>query len=665
MHVHYDLGQLPDFRNAVITIGSFDGVHSGHQQILARVIQTAREKEGESIVITFHPHPRLVLHPNGDGLQLITTVEEKIQLLGGYGIDHVVVVPFTVEFSRQSPDAYIADFLYGKFHPSCIVIGYDHRFGLNRQGDIQYLRKSAAKSGFEVVEIPKQEVEDIAVSSTKIRKALEKGAMRQAGRLLNHPFTITGTVVRGQQIGSKIGFPTANIDPGNPHKLIPPHGVYAVRVMHKDQIYSGMLYIGDRPTLPELPQRNIEVHIFDFDRDIYGDKIRLELIERLRGDMVFEGLEPLRQQLMIDRETARAVLARKPGSEQESRHAIPKVSVAMLNYNTRELLEEMIPRVLETNYENLELIVIDNGSTDGSSGFLQGRYPNVRCITLEKNYGFAEGYNRGLKGIQTDYLVLLNTDVLVDPNWIAPLIELMEQNSEIAVAMPKILDYRSRDHFEYAGAAGGWIDYLGYPFCRGRIFNSVEKDDGQYDSTQEIFWASGAAFFIRPRLFKELGGFDGSYFAHLEEIDLCWKLKRAGYRIVCVPAAKVYHIGGGTLEYQNSRKTYLNFRNSLFTILKNESPGKLLWLIPLRLILDGIAGIQFLLSGKSSHLRAILKAHFHFYRSFGSYRRQRSVIQEQIQKISIHPEMNKKGMYPKSIVWQHFVRGRKFFKNLP
>ncbi|MBR9920560.1 MAG: bifunctional riboflavin kinase/FAD synthetase [Bacteroidetes bacterium] len=665
MRVFNDLADLPDFKNAVLTIGSFDGVHSGHQKILEQVNQLARTNQGESIVITFHPHPRLVIYPNDKELRLLTTIEEKIQLFRRYGIDNVVVVPFTVEFSQQSADEYIQRFLVDKFHPKHIVIGYDHRFGLNRQGDINYLKWHTKDFGFEVLEIPKQEVEDIAVSSTKVRKAIEQGEVAQAARWLNHHFTLTGNVIKGEQLGSKLGFPTANLDLGSKHKIVPPDGVYAIVATHKEQQYQGMLYIGNRPSLPHLPQKSIEVNLFNFDMDIYGDKLRLELVERLRGDLTFDTLEDLKSQLARDKEACLEILNKPAGNSRKQAKSLPKVSVVLLNYNTRDLLEKMIPAVLETQYDNLEIAVIDNGSTDGSVGFLQARFPLVKCVELTENHGFAGGYNLGLKEIEAEYVVLLNTDVKVDPNWLQPLIALLENDKTVGAVMPKILDYNQPDQFEYAGAAGGWIDYLGYPFCRGRIFQTVEKDQGQYDQPQEIFWASGAAFVLRQSLFEKLNGFDGSFFAHLEEIDLCWRIKRAGYRILAIPESKVWHIGGGTLNYESTRKTYLNFRNSLYMLIKNEERRKLRWLIPLRLILDGIAGFQFLLQGKTAHIGAILRAHGHFYRNFGTYRKKRKSESDQIARISISSEMNRSGIYSKSIIWQYFIRRRKTFKSLP
>lgn len=308
MQIHRDLEQLPVFKNTVLTIGSFDGVHLGHQHILQRLQTLAQEVEGESLLVTFHPHPRLVLRPDDYQLQLLTTIEEKAELLAQQGLNHLVLTPFTKAFSEQSPAAYIEDFLIKHFQPRCIVIGYDHRFGKNREGDISYLRKHQELGGFEVEEISKQEVEDIAVSSTKIRKAVSKGAVAQAARLLGHPFQIRGTVVKGNQIGRGIGFPTANVQVANPHKLIPPVGIYAVRVQYEGQRYGGMLYIGTRPTIGEALEQTIEVNIFDFEQNIYGASLKIDFLAHIRGDSKFEDLEGLRKQLQADRAAALELL---------------------------------------------------------------------------------------------------------------------------------------------------------------------------------------------------------------------------------------------------------------------------------------------------------------------------------------------------------------------
>jgi riboflavin kinase/FMN adenylyltransferase len=664
MKVYHDLKDLPDFHNAVVTIGSFDGVHLGHQQILNRVKGLARKIDGESIVITFHPHPRLIVYPKDQSLQLITSIDEKVALLSRYDIDNVVVVPFTVAFSQQSADEYIQKFLVDKFNPRYIVIGYDHRFGLNRQGDINYLKWHGKTSGYEVIEIAKHEVEDIAVSSTKIRKALASGAMQTAHRLMGHYFLLTGTVVHGNKIGNSIGFPTANLSINNNNKLIPSNGIYAVFVHHNKQRYGGMLYIGDRPSLKAFNNRTIEVNIFDFNKDIYGDKLQLEIIKKIREDQAFPNLEGLKQQLAADRDATLAIISHISRDTSPPSPEFPKVAIVILNYNGRKYLEQFLPSVLQTAYSNYDIYIADNGSSDDSIAFLESQYPDITIIDLKENHGFAQGYNLALEQVDAPYYAILNSDIEITPNWIGPIIELMERDDTVGACQPKILAYHEKNKFEYAGAAGGWIDELGYPFCRGRIFAITETDEGQYNDLQEIFWASGAALFIRSRLFKGLGGFDGDYFAHSEEIDLCWKIKRAGYKVMARPRSVVYHVGGGTLNYDSPRKTYLNFRNSLFTLLKNETPARLRWIIPARLILDGLAAMLFLSQGKFKHISSILRAHKDFYSNFKAMWAKRKAANEYIQKLSISTKPNLTGRYRGSIVWQYYARGIHYFKNL-
>ncbi len=666
MRVFYDLQDLPDFQNAVITIGSFDGVHRGHQKILEQANHLAKEVDGESIVITFHPHPRLVVYPKDDSLRLISTTDEKVLLLERYGIDNLVVVPFTVEFSQQQADEYIEKFLIEKFNPRYVVVGYDHRFGLNRQGDFNYLKWYSKKADFEVIEIGKQEIEDMTISSTKIRRALTAGNVERAARLLNHYFILSGTVVDGQKIGNSIGFPTANIEISDKHKLIPPDGIYAVHILHNQQRYQGMLYIGSRPTVKEYDNRTIEVNIFDFDKNIYGDKIRLELVKFIRGDVEFESLEQLSSQLARDKTAALKRLENPLTFDQaETRKKVQaSVAIVILNFNGKPYLERFLPFVLKSSYDNYTVYVADNGSNDDSIPFLQNQYPDVQLIDLKDNHGFAKGYNLALQQVTADYYVLLNSDVEITADWMNPIVELMERDRTVAACQPKILDYNRRDYFEYAGAAGGWIDFLGYPFCRGRIFGVTEKDSGQYNDTQEIFWATGAVLFIRAKLFHAFEGFDDDFFAHSEEIDLCWRLKRAGYKIMVRPRSVVYHVGGGTLNYTTPRKTYLNFRNSLFTLTKNENGRKLLWLIPVRLVLDGLAVILFLFQGKFAHIQSILKAHFTFYQHLRASWAKRKTTKDLIAKNSISTEPNRTGIYPGSIVWQYYALRKRFFKNL-
>lgn len=662
MMVHHDLNNLPAFQNAVITIGSFDGLHQGHQKIIEQVRQLAQKAGGESVLITFHPHPRQVIYPQDNSLRLLTTIEEKTELLAALELDHLVIVPFSRDFAGQSADEYIIRFLVEKFHPRYIVIGYDHRFGLNRQGDIDFLRRYEATYGYEVQEIPRQDIDNLGISSTKIRAALQSGAIDQANRLLGYAYQLRGKVVRGQQIGHSLGYPTANLDLNHPDKLIPPNGIYAVRVNHKDKTFGGMLYIGDRPSIEGYDNQTIEVNIFDFDQEIYGDDLRLEFLAFLRGDQRFDHLEALSAQLALDKQAALAVLAEERRESQVKTQA--RVAVVLLNYNGKDYLQTFLPSVLSSSYAPLEVVIADNGSTDDSLTFLATHYPELRIIDLKENFGFAEGYNRALAQVDADYFVLLNSDVEVQSDWIAPIVDLLEKDASIAACQPKIRAYHQRDTFEYAGASGGWMDILGYPFCRGRIFNTVEQDQGQYNDVQEIFWASGAAMFIRSHLFLEIGGFDGDYFAHAEEIDLCWRLKRAGYKIMVEPQSVVYHVGGGTLDYTTPYKTYLNFRNTLFTILKNEPAGKLCWLIPTRLLLDGLAAVLFLSQGKWAHIRSILQAHGHFYTTFRKMWRKRQAYNTRIDQLRVQSGANLSARYPSSIVWKYYALKKRYFSKL-
>lgn len=300
MRVFRQLEHLPTFKLPVVTIGSYDGVHAGHQQLIARINEIARELGGESIVITFHPHPRFVVNPT-KAPKLLTTIDEKIELFKKYGIDNLAITPFNKDFASQSPQSYIEDFLVKKFQPRYIVIGYDHKFGKNRAGDIDFLKKYENKYGYKVLEISKHEVDDITVSSTKVRTALNKGDVKKAKQLLNHPFTLQGKVIHGQRIGSTIGFPTANIAVSSSYKLIPPEGIYAVEIIHQTSRYAGMLYIGRRPTLEGIDNQTIEVNIFDFDKNIYGDDMTIEFVERIRDDIKFNNLDELKIQLAKDK----------------------------------------------------------------------------------------------------------------------------------------------------------------------------------------------------------------------------------------------------------------------------------------------------------------------------------------------------------------------------
>lgn len=309
MKIFRDLDNLPVFKNAVITIGSFDGVHLGHQKILQQINTLAKEINGETVLITFYPHPRFIVSNDNAQLKLLSTLAEKADLLDKYGVDNLVVVPFSKSFAAQQPEAYIRDFLVNRFHPAVIAIGYDHKFGQNRKGDFNYLQQYADELGYRLVEISKREVADVAVSSTKVRNAVLKGDVAKAANLLGHPYSIEGKVIYGQQIGTKIGFPTANIEVAEQSKLIPPHGIYAVKVFINNRTYKGMLYIGNRPTIDKDLNQSIEVNIFDFDDDIYGCQIKTEFIDFVRPDKTMDSLEMLRNYLQKDKEAVLKILS--------------------------------------------------------------------------------------------------------------------------------------------------------------------------------------------------------------------------------------------------------------------------------------------------------------------------------------------------------------------
>ena len=337
----------------------------------------------------------------------------------------------------------------------------------------------------------------------------------------------------------------------------------------------------------------------------------------------------------------------------------PKVAIVILNWNGTKLLKQFLPSVIEFSKEDsTEIIVADNGSTDDSLVVLRNEFPEVQILDLKQNFGFASGYNIALKQIKADYFVVLNSDVEVTAGWLNSPIQLMESDATIAAVQPKILSYNQKTHFEYAGAAGGFIDRLGYPFCRGRIFNEVEADNGQFNNIQDIFWATGACMFVRASSFSEVGGFDADFWAHMEEIDLCWRLKNRGQRIVFTPESTVYHVGGGTLSYDNPQKLYLNFRNNLWLLYKNLPSSKLVVTLFLRMCLDGIAAFKLLAEFNLNGIRSVLKAHLHFYKSLPALHRKRKFTQPGKGKVL------PKEMFQKSIVFQFYVRKRISFNEI-
>lgn len=334
----------------------------------------------------------------------------------------------------------------------------------------------------------------------------------------------------------------------------------------------------------------------------------------------------------------------------------PSVAVVILNWNGQALLEKFLPSVLKSVYGNLQLIVGDNASTDGSVSFVRNNYPDIRIIENTHNFGFAEGYRKLLEQVEADYYVLLNSDVEVPENWIKPVIDLMESDPLIAAAQPKVKWQKDKSQFEYAGAAGGYLDLHGFPFCQGRIFDTVEADNGQYEQAKEIFWASGAALFIKSKQWHEVGGLDADFFAHMEEIDLCWRLKNLGYKIFYCPNAEVYHVGGGTLNANNPYKTYLNFRNNLIILQKNLPLNDAYSRVFVRMCIDFVAWIHFLLQGKIDFAFSINKAHWHFIKSLIANGRKRKGTQISFSKHT--------GQYPSSIVYAYFIRKIRSFKQL-
>lgn len=335
----------------------------------------------------------------------------------------------------------------------------------------------------------------------------------------------------------------------------------------------------------------------------------------------------------------------------------PTVAVVILNWNGQSYLQQFLPSVLASTYPALRVIVADNASADASVALLQERFPQVERILLPQNFGFAAGYNEALKAVESDYYLLLNSDVEVTPGWLEPMVALLEQRPETGACQPKLLAFGQKDHFEYAGAAGGWIDVLGYPFARGRVFDHCEPDLGQYDAESEVFWASGAAMLVRGPLFHELGGFDPFFFAHMEEIDFCWRLQRAGHKVYCCPQSVVYHVGGGTLPKGASRKTFLNFRNNGIMLLKNLPAAERWWKVPLRFLLDDVAALKALLSGDTGYFRAVIKAQLAIAGWWRKQPRKRGNLPQR-------PLRGLGGVYAGWLIVDYFLRGKKTFSAL-
>lgn len=329
-----------------------------------------------------------------------------------------------------------------------------------------------------------------------------------------------------------------------------------------------------------------------------------------------------------------------------------RTAVVILNYNGEQLLQQFLPSVIQHSTE-ATIIVADNNSTDSSIEVMRKMFPQITLILLDNNYGYCGGYNRVLKDIDADYCILLNSDVEVTAGWLAPMIDLMDRDPSVAAVQPKVLSYHHKNKFEYAGAGGGFIDVLGYPFCRGRIFNDIEEDRGQYNDIKEVFWATGACFMVRTSMFRKFEGLDEDFFAHMEEIDLCWKFQRTSARVMYCGQSTVYHLGAGTLGYAKPQKTYLNFRNGLSLLLKHLNSSELWYKLPIRFILDWIAALQFLVKGQGGNFNAILRAHYNFITELNRDLRKRRMLRRYF------PSYSKAHIYPGSVVWDHFIRHRK------
>jgi GT2 family glycosyltransferase len=336
-----------------------------------------------------------------------------------------------------------------------------------------------------------------------------------------------------------------------------------------------------------------------------------------------------------------------------------KAAVVILNWNGLDFLQRFLGIILKNSAkEGISIYVADNGSTDGSPDWIEKTYPGIRLLRLEKNHGFAGGYNRALHGVEAEYFVLLNSDIEVTPSWLEPMVSFMDQNRDVAACQPKIKSWHNRDHFEYAGAAGGYIDKYGYPFCRGRLFSYVEKDSGQYDTIRDVFWTSGACMIVRSDAWMKCSGFDDDFFAHMEEIDFCWRLRIAGYRLCIIPESVVYHVGGGVLPYNSPFKTFLNFRNNLFLLYKNLPETRMHRIMFIRKLLDGMAAILFLITGRFRHFVSVWRAHTEYYRNVKSLKIKRAMVD----KLSTQRQTDL--ILNKSIVFEFYVKGTRTFERL-
>jgi len=330
---------------------------------------------------------------------------------------------------------------------------------------------------------------------------------------------------------------------------------------------------------------------------------------------------------------------------------VTKLAIVILNWNGQKFLAKFLPTLLKFTPSYSEVIIADNASTDNSISFLKSEYPSLKIIQNKENGGFSKGYNEALRQIEAQYYCLLNSDVEVTEHWIEPIITLLDNNPEVAVAQPKLLSFAHKNRFEYAGACGGFLDCLGYPFCRGRVFEFLEEDNGQYDTATEIFWATGAALFVRSAIFHKLNGLDEDFFAHMEEIDFCWRVKNLGYKIMVEPKSVIYHVGGGTLPKNSAKKTYLNFRNNMFLLIKNLPKEKILPVFLLRFPLDMVAALFFLFQGHFHDTYAVFRAQLSFLRQFRKMKHKRELINRNVYKQT----------FQKYIVFEHYIKKKNKF----
>ena len=336
-----------------------------------------------------------------------------------------------------------------------------------------------------------------------------------------------------------------------------------------------------------------------------------------------------------------------------------RTAVVILNWNGEKFLNQFLPVLLRnTQLPGVDIYVADNASTDNSLSLIEEQFPTVKTLLLDKNYGFAGGYNKALAQINADYFVLLNSDVEVTENWLQPLLNYMNENADVAACQPKIKSFYNRDYFEHAGASGGFIDYLGFPFCRGRVVGTAEMDRGQYDTVIDVFWATGACLLIRSELYNQVGGLDDEFFAHMEEIDLCWRLKGQGFRIVCIPQSEVYHVGGGTLQVEHPHKTYLNFRNNLLMLYKNLPQKSLSNIMRWRMLFDYAAAFQLFVTGKPKNAKSVFKARRDFKKMLPGF------VDKRIENLSSATRTDFPEILRKSIVIEYYLKGNKTYSKL-